>query len=181
MAPHRSRFTLASKSGLYGRKTDSGFRRAIDTSPQTLRDNCEASLCNLQTDFIDFYYLHRWDRQVPIEDSVGALATLVQEGMIRQIGLSGVSADTLLRAHRVHPIAAVQGEYFVLTRNPERSVLQTCKAIGAAFVAFSPVGRGMLAADPLDVAAFVDNDILRGMPGVGSNQKKAPTHRLASA
>jgi aryl-alcohol dehydrogenase-like predicted oxidoreductase len=164
LAPHRSRFTLASKGGLYGLKTDKGFKRVIDTSPLGLRANCETSLRNLQTDVIDLYYLHRWDRQVPIEDSIGALAMLVREGKIRHIGLSEVSADTLARAHRVHPIAAVQSEYSVLTRNPEIGVLQGCKAIGAAFVAFSPVGRGMLAADPVDVAAFADNDIRRGMP-----------------
>jgi aryl-alcohol dehydrogenase-like predicted oxidoreductase len=164
LAPHRSRFTLASKGGLYGVKTEHGFKRVIDTTPEGLRSNCEASLRNLQTDVIDLYYLHRWDRQVPIEDSIGALATLVQEGKIRQIGLSEVSAVTLARAHRVHPIAAVQSEYSVLTRNPEIAVLQGCKAIGAAFVAFSPAGRGMLAADAVDIAAFADNDIRRGMP-----------------
>jgi aryl-alcohol dehydrogenase-like predicted oxidoreductase len=164
LAPFRSRFCLASKGGLYGVKTDTGFRRVIDARPHTLRANCEASLQNLRTDVIDLYYLHRWDRQVPIEESVGALANLVREGKVRRVGLCEVSAQTLMRAHRVHPIAAVQSEYSVLTRNPEIAVLKACAAIGAAFVAFSPLSRGMLAAARLEPGAFAEKDIRRGMP-----------------
>lgn len=141
LSPHRSRFTLASKCGIF---REDGKRR-IDGRPETLRKTCEDSLRRLRTDVIDLYYLHRWDKSVPIEDSVGALAELVRAGKIRNIGLSEVSGETLRKAHAVHPIAAVQSEYSLWTRNPEISVLAACRELGAAFVAFSPVGRGFLA------------------------------------
>ncbi len=107
---HRSRFTLASKCGMQGVDVngDGKLVRVIDGRPATLRQTCEDSLRRLQTDVIDLYYLHRWDKAVPIEDSVGALADLVRAGKIRSIGLSEVSAATLRRAHAVHPIAALQ-------------------------------------------------------------------------
>jgi len=164
LGPYRSRFTLASKGGVFGIKTESGFKRVIDGRPESLRANCEASLRNLRTDVIDLYYLHRWDKRLPIEDSVGTLAMLVKEGKIRQIGLSEVSASTLRRAQRVHPIAAVQSEYSAMTRNPEIGVLQVCREFDAAFVAFSPVGRGLFSREPIDVRSFETNDIRRTMP-----------------
>lgn len=168
MSPHRSRFTLASKCAMYGAPGEDGvLRRVIDGRPETLKHNCEASLKRLRTDVIDLYYLHRWDKQVPIEDSVGALAELVQEGKIRSIGLSEVSADTLRRAHAVHPIAALQTEYSLWTRNPEIAVLQACRDLKVSFVAFSPVGRGFLAgaiASADDVARFSPQDVRQGMP-----------------
>lgn len=113
---------------------------------------------------IDLYYLHRWDKKVPIEDSVGALADLVRAGKIRSIGLSEVSAATLRKAHAVHPIAAVQTEYSLWTRNPEIAVLQACRELGVAFVAFSPVGRGFLCGDLRDVTTLDAKDIRRAMP-----------------
>ena len=97
---------------------------------------------------IDLYYLHRWDKRVPIEDSVGALAELVKAGKIRAIGLSEVSAATLRKAHAVHPIAAMQSEYSLWTRNPEIAVLDACRELGVAFVAFSPLARGFLTGKP---------------------------------
>ncbi len=164
LGPYRSRFTLASKGGVFGIKTESGFKRVIDGRPESLRANCEASLRNLRTDVIDLYYLHRWDKRLPIEDSVGTLAMLAKEGKIRQIGLSEVSASTLRRAQRVHPIAAVQSEYSAMTRNPEIGVLEVCRESGIAFIAFSPVGRGMFSLEPIDVRSFEANDIRRAMP-----------------
>lgn len=165
LSAHRSRFTLASKCGMQGVdvKGDGQLVRVIDGRPETLRATCEAALQRLRTDVIDLYYLHRWDRQVPIEDSVGALAGLVQAGKIRAIGLSEVSAPTLRRAHAVHPIAALQTEYSLWTRNPEIAVLQACRELGVSFVAFSPVGRGFLAG-PVDPAGFDAKDIRRSMP-----------------
>ena len=141
---HRQRFTLASKCGLLGvdKNGDGKLVRVIDGRPQTLRKTCEDSLRRLQTDVIDLYYLHRLDKGVPIEDSVGALSDLVRRGHIRTIGLSEMSAATLRRAHAVHPITAMQTEYSLWTRNPEIAVLQACKELGVAFVAFSPVARG---------------------------------------
>jgi hypothetical protein len=165
LAPHRSKFTLASKCGIHGVKSADGtLKRVIDGRPATLKAGCEESLRRLKTDVIDLYYLHRWDKQVPIEDSVGALADLVREGKIRAIGLSEVSADTLRRAHAVHPIAAVQTEYSLWTRNPEIAVLQACRELGAAFVAFSPLARGFLTGTLRDVSGLGPKDIRRGMP-----------------
>jgi aryl-alcohol dehydrogenase-like predicted oxidoreductase len=141
-----------------------GVKRVIDGRPETLRKNCEDSLSRLGTDVIDLYYLHRWDKQVPIEDSVGALSDLVRAGKIREIGLSEVSATTLRKAHAVHPIAAVQTEYSLWTRNPEIAVLQACEELGATFVAFSPVARGFLCGELRDVSTLAANDIRRAMP-----------------
>ena len=164
LGKHRSRFTLASKGGMAGVTSDDGVKRVIDGRPEAIRRNCEDSLRRLQTDTIDLYYLHRWDKQVPIEDSVGAMAELVRAGKVRAIGLSEVSAATLKRGHAVHPIAAVQTEYSLWTRNPEIAVLETCKQIGAAFVAFSPLARGFLSGRLRDVSGFDAKDIRRTMP-----------------
>ena len=166
MKPHRNRFTLASKCGLYGVDVagDGKLVRVIDGRPETIRKNCEDSLRRLQTDVIDLYYLHRWDKKVPIEDSVGALGELVRKGHIRSIGLSEVSAATLRKAHAVHPIAAVQTEYSLWSRNAEIAVLDACRELGVAFVAFSPVARGFLCGGSLDIAAFDAKDIRRSMP-----------------
>lgn len=158
LKPHRDRIFLASKCGMTG--VDG--KRVIDGRPETLKRTCDESLQRLQTDHIDLYYLHRWDKTVPIEDSVGALAELKQAGKINAIGLSEVSAATLRKAHAVHPIAAVQSEYSMITRNPEIAVLDACADLGAAFVAFSPVARGMLAGGVN--GNYSERDIRRGMP-----------------
>ncbi|MDO8388396.1 MAG: aldo/keto reductase, partial [Polaromonas sp.] len=129
-----------------------------------IRKNCEDSLRRLQTDVIDLYYLHRGDKKVAIEDSVGAMADLVRAGKVRAIGLSEVSAATLRKAHAVHPIAAVQTEYSLWTRNPEIAVLEACREIGAAFVAFSPVARGFLCDALHDVSTLAPKDIRSAMP-----------------
>jgi aryl-alcohol dehydrogenase-like predicted oxidoreductase len=165
LSAHRSKFTLASKCGMQGVDVngDGKLVRVIDGRPETLRATCEAALKRLNTDVIDLYYLHRWDKQVPIEESVGGLGDLVQAGKIRAIGLSEVSASTLRKAHAVHPIAAVQTEYSLWTRNPEIAVLDACKELGTAFVAFSPVGRGFLCGE-MDVNALDAKDIRRTMP-----------------
>lgn len=164
LRPHRRQFILASKCGMQGvRQADGSMVRVIDGRPATLRQTCEDALRRLQTDVIDLYYLHRWDRQVPIEDSVGALSDLVREGKIQAIGLSEVSAATLRRAHAVHPITALQSEYSLWTRNPEIAVLAACRELGVTFVPFSPVARGFLCG-PLDTATFDAKDIRRSMP-----------------
>ena len=160
LAPHRGRIFLASKGGMAG--VDG--KRVIDGRPETLRRNCEQSLRRLRTEVIDLYYLHRWDKSVPLEDSVGALAELVREGKVRSIGLSEVSAQTLRRAHAVHPIAAVQNEYSLWTRNPEIAMLTACRELGVALVAFSPLARGFLGARLREVETLAPKDIRRGMP-----------------
>jgi aryl-alcohol dehydrogenase-like predicted oxidoreductase len=164
LSKHRSKFTLASKCGMQGVPNADGVKlRVIDGRPEALKATCEAALKRLKTEVIDLYYLHRWDKQVPIEDSVGALADLVRAGKIQTIGLSEVSAATLRRAQAVHPITAVQTEYSLWTRNPEIAVLDTCREFGIAFVAFSPVARGFLCGE-LNVGAFDTKDIRRSMP-----------------
>ena len=160
LAPFRRHIQLASKCGMTG--VDG--RRVIDGRPETLRRTCLESLTRLRTDSIDLYYLHRWDKSVPIEDSVGALAQLVAQGLVRAIGLCEVSAATLRRAHAIHPIAAVQSEYSLWTRNPEVAVLEECRRLGAAFVAFSPLARGFLSGEPPYPAALLPKDIRRDMP-----------------
>lgn len=165
LKPHRQRFTLASKGGLAGVKGDDGvMRRVIDGRPEALRRNCEDSLRRLQTDVIDLYYLHRWDKKVPIEESVGALSRLVEQGKVRTLGLSEVSARTLRKAHAVHPISAVQTEYSLWSRNAEIAVLAACRELGVTFVPFSPVARGFLCDAVHDVGAFDARDIRKTMP-----------------
>jgi aryl-alcohol dehydrogenase-like predicted oxidoreductase len=164
LAPHRAKFVLASKCGLHGANDGSGVKRVVDGRPETLKWSCEQSLKRLRTEVIDLFYLHRWDKKVPVEDSVGALADLVREGKVRAIGLSEVSAATLKRAHAVHPIAALQTEYSLWTRNPEIAVLDACREIGAAFVAFSPLARGYLGGELRDVATLDAKDLRRSMP-----------------
>ncbi|MFO1296920.1 MAG: aldo/keto reductase, partial [Rubrivivax sp.] len=134
---HRSKIVLCSKGGMAGVTfPDGSMKRVIDGRPEAIRRDCEASLKRLGTEVIDLYYLHRWDklRPVPIEESVGEMARLKAEGKVRALGLSEVSAATLKRAHAVHPIAAVQTEYSLWTRNAEIAVLAACREIGAAFV-----------------------------------------------
>ena len=162
LKPHRDDIVLVSKCGMRG---EDGVR-TIDARPEKLCEDIENSLRRLKTDVIDLYYLHRYDkkRPVPIEDSVGALSRLVAEGKVRDIGLSEVSADTIRKAHAVHPIAAVQSEYSLWSRNVEIAVLDTCEELGIAFVAFSPLARGFLTAVDIDPSAFAEKDIRRGMP-----------------
>jgi aryl-alcohol dehydrogenase-like predicted oxidoreductase len=161
---HRDRFVLASKGGMAGVQFDDGVKRVIDGRPAAIRRNCEDSLKRLQVDVIDLYYLHRWDKTVPIEDSVGAMAELVREGKVRALGLSEVSAATLRRGHAVHPIVAVQSEYSLWSRNVEIGVLQACRDIGASLVAFSPTARAFLTGALRDVSMLDAKDIRRGMP-----------------
>jgi aryl-alcohol dehydrogenase-like predicted oxidoreductase len=147
----RNRFVLATKCGL--------SPAGIDGRPEIIREQCETSLQRLQTDVIDLYYLHRVDQGVPVEDSVGAMAELVREGKVRELGLSEVSTETLRRAQAVHQIAAVQSEYSLWSRTPERGVLALCREIGAAFVPFSPLGRGFLAGSAMDVSGLPEKDL----------------------
>jgi aryl-alcohol dehydrogenase-like predicted oxidoreductase len=160
LSAHRSTFTLASKGGLHG--VDG--KRVVDGRPETIKWSCEQSLKRLRTEVIDLYYLHRWDKKVPIEDSVGAMADLVREGKVRTIGLSEVSATTIRKAHAVHPVTAVQTEYSLWTRNPEIAVLDACRELGAAFVAFSPLARGFLPGTLRDVGTLMAGDIRKTMP-----------------
>ncbi|MCR9278748.1 MAG: aldo/keto reductase [Pseudomonadaceae bacterium] len=157
----RDEFFLASKCvlGLDGEK------RVLDGRPESIKRMCDDSLKRLNTDHIDLYYMHRLDRKVPIEDSVGAMAELVAAGKIGNVGLSEMSAETLRRACAVHPIKAMQSEYSLWTRNPELGVLDACAELDVTFVAFSPVGRGFLSdVPPAEASNLHEHDIRRTMP-----------------
>lgn len=139
----RHSITLATKFGIV-RDVADPTKRGVNGRPDYVRSSCEGSLKRLGVECIDLYYLHRKDPDTPIEETVGAMAGLVKEGKIRAIGLSEVSEETLRKAHATHPVAALQSEYSLWTRDPEDGVLQTCRELGTAFVAYSPLGRGFL-------------------------------------
>ena len=140
------------------------YERRLDNSPAYVASACESSLKRLGVETIDLYYAHRVDKGQPIEETVGAMAALVKAGKVRAIGLSEVSAATLRRAHQEHPIAAVQSEYSLFTRDPEAEALPACRELGVAFVAYSPLGRGMLTGALADVAGLAGNDFRRLSP-----------------
>jgi len=156
----RAQLHLASKCGMTG----VNGTRVIDGRPDTIKQTIEQALLRLDTDIIDLYYLHRFDKKVPIEDSIGALADLVDAGKVATIGLSEVSASTVKLAHQIHPIAAVQTEYSLWTRNVEIAVSKICEDLGIALVAFSPLGRGFLANSIEDPKQFKDGDIRKNLP-----------------
>jgi len=160
LGARRNEVFLATKCGLAWRER----KLVIDNSPALITSSCEESLKRLGTDRIDLFYLHRIDRNVPIEESVGALAQLVKSGKIRHIGLSECSPETLRRACKVHPIAAVQMEYSLWFREPEREMLPVCRELGVGFVAYSPIGRGFLAGNFRSLEELPKDDNRRGQP-----------------
>lgn len=163
----RRQLFIASK---YGITRDSTGNMVIDNHPDSLRRAVDDSLLRLGSDYIDLYYLHRIDKQIPIEESIGALKELVQSGKLRHIGLSECSVTTLHRAHAIHPIAAVQTEYSLWSRDPETDILPACRELNVGFVAYSPMGRGFLAGNFSDVSELPDNDARKNQPRfVGDN------------
>jgi aryl-alcohol dehydrogenase-like predicted oxidoreductase len=159
----RERVVLATKFGIV-RDPDVPTARHIDNSPQYVHRACDASLRRLGVDTIDLYYVHRRNRSVPIEDTVGAMAELVAAGKVRYLGLSEVSPETLRRAHAVHPITAIQSEYSLWTRGPEQGMLATCRALGVTFVAYSPLGRAILTGVLKDAESLAPGDFRRNNP-----------------
>ena len=160
----RSDVVLATKCGIV-RDPDNKMLRGVDGSPEYIRNACDASLKRLGVDTIDLWYLHRADPAVPIEDTVGAMADCVRAGKVRYLGLSEVSAETLRRAHAVHPISALQSEYSMWTRDPEHNgTLATCKELSVTFVAFSPLGRGFLTGTVRSTDALASDDMRRRLP-----------------
>ncbi len=156
LSHRRDEYTLASKCGIS--RNDSGAV-VTDGRPEVLLRTCEDSLRRLNTEVIDLYYLHRIDARVPVEESVGALARMVEAGKVRTIGLSEISSDSLCRAHAVHPVTAVQSEYSLWTRTPERKILAACGELGIAFVPFSPLARQFLTGKCGDVTTVPEGDI----------------------
>ncbi|WP_313952607.1 aldo/keto reductase [Accumulibacter sp.] len=159
----RSEVFLATKFGIL-RDPDDASVRGFDSRPAYVRSAIEGSLRRLGVDSIDLYYQHRVDPAVPIEDTVGALAELVQAGKVRYIGLSEASASTLERAHKVHPVSALQSEYSLWSRDPEAEVLATCRRLGVGFVPYSPLGRGFLTGAIKRPEDFAADDYRRSSP-----------------
>ena len=143
---------------------ETGARGPVRGDPAYVRAACEASLRRLGVDHIDLYYQHRVDPNVPIEDTVGAMAELVRRGHVRRLGLSEAGADTVRRAHRVHPITALQTEYSLWSREPEEELLGLCRELGIGFVAYSPLGRGFLTGQITRIEDLDAADVRRGMP-----------------
>lgn len=159
----RDKVFLATKFGFVGSIKDL-TKVEVDGKPEHVYSACEGSLKRLQVDTIDIYYLHRVDPNTPIEETVGAMANLVKQGKIRYIGLCEVNSQTLRKAHKIHPISALQSEYSLFTRDPEVDVLKTCRELGIAFVPFSPLGRGFLTGQMKQASELSENDNRRNFP-----------------
>ena len=162
LAQFRTKILIATKFGIF--RQPGAYERRIDNSPGYIRQACEDSLRRLNVDTIDLYYAHRIDPEIPIEETVGAMSDLVISGKVRALGLCEVSAQTLRKANAVYPIAAVQSEYSLWNRDPETNLLPACRELGISFVAYSPLGRGMLTGSINAGTVFSDNDFRKIAP-----------------
>lgn len=189
LGPVRDKLVIATKFGFKISETGSGTERmaGLDSRPEHVRAVAEASLKRLGTDVIDLYYQHRVDPAVPIEETVGAMAELVREGKVRALGLSEASASTIRRAHAVHPIAAVQSEYSLWSRDPEEDIFATLQELGIGFVPYSPLGRGLLTGAIRSQDALAADDWRRSLPRFqpenmqANNALVAELERIATA
>lgn len=171
IAGRRNEIILATKFGIV--RDDDGRSFGVNGRPEYVRQSCEASLRRLHVPSIDLYYLHRVDPSVPIEDTVGAMARLVEQGKVRYLGLSEAGAKTVRRAHATHPIAALQNEYSLWTRDPEDEILGVCRELGIGLVAYSPLGRGFLTGQIRRFEDFAPDDYRRNSPRFqGENFRK---------
>jgi len=152
----RDQVVVATKFG--NQRREDGSWVGINGRPEYVREACEASLFRLEVDHIDLYYQHRVDSRVPIEETVGAMAELVDQGKVRYLGLSEAAPATVRRAHAVHPISALQTEFSLFSREPEAELLPTLRELGIGFVAYSPLGRGLLAAKPASLEQLTEGD-----------------------
>jgi len=162
LAGRRDEAIIATKGGTLRHRSDGGYGR--DASPENIRISIEGSLKRLGTDYVDLYYLHRMDPQVPIEDSVGEFAKLIEEGKIRGYGLSEANAETIRRAHAVHPMTALQTEYSLWSRHVEAEILPVTRELGIGFVAYSPLGRGFLTGTIRSLEQLDESDFRRSSP-----------------
>jgi aryl-alcohol dehydrogenase-like predicted oxidoreductase len=158
----RDRFVIATKFG--NERTPDGKYLGVNGRPEYVRKCCDASLQRLGVDYIELYYQHRVDKDTPIEDTVGAMADLVKQGKVRYLGLSEAAPATIRRAHKIHPISALQTEYSLWTRDPEDEVLDTVRELGIGFVAYSPLGRGFLTGAIKKFEDLAEDDWRRNMP-----------------
>ena len=170
LAPVRDRVVIATK---FGFRIENGASVGLNSRPEQIRAVATASLERLGVERIDLFYQHRVDPDVPIEDVAGTVAELVQEGKIRSFGLSEASAETIRRAHSVHPVTAVQSEYSLWTRDPEPEVLPTCAALGIGFVPFSPLGKGFLTGAVDASTSFAENDVRTTIPRFTAENRAA--------
>jgi aryl-alcohol dehydrogenase-like predicted oxidoreductase len=163
LKPYRDRIVLATKFGILRDPGKPGFR-GINGKPDYVKQSCEGSLRRLQVDCIDLYYQHRVDPDTPIEETIGAMTELVQQGKVRFLGLSEASAESIRRAHAIHPITALQSEYSLWTRDPESEILPTCRELGIGFVPYSPLGRGFLTGKIQKPEDLPEDDYRRSTP-----------------
>jgi aryl-alcohol dehydrogenase-like predicted oxidoreductase len=171
LPPFRQRVVIATK---FGFKLDAeGRQGGFDSRPQHIKDVAEASLKRLRTDVIDLFYQHRVDPEVPIEDVAGAVKDLVQAGKVKHFGLSEAGASTIRRAHAVHPVTALQSEYSIWWREPEKEVLPALEELGIGFVPFSPLGRGFLTGKMDDSTVFDSTDFRSNLPRFTPEARKA--------
>ncbi|MDH6437448.1 aryl-alcohol dehydrogenase-like predicted oxidoreductase [Streptomyces sp. SAI-144] len=170
LAPVRDQVVIATK---FGFRIENGASVGLDSRPERIRAVATASLERLGVERIDLFYQHRVDPEVPIEDVAGTVAELVQEGKVRSFGLSEASAETIRRAHSVHPVTAVQSEYSLWTRDPEPQVLPTCAALGIGFVPFSPLGKGFLTGAVDASTSFADGDVRTTIPRFTAENRAA--------
>jgi len=168
----RDRVVVASKFGIVRKKEDPAFR-GICGRPDYVRQSCEASLKRLGVDVIDLYYIHRVDKTIPIEDTMGAMADLAAEGKVRYLGISEAGPATIRRAHAVHPLSALQTEYSLWSRDPEDQLLPLLRELGIGFVPYSPIGRGFLSGAIKSPEHLASDDFRRSQPRLkGDNFKK---------
>ncbi|WP_328778426.1 aldo/keto reductase [Streptomyces canus] len=170
LAPVRDQVVIATK---FGFRIENGASVELDSRPEQIRAVATASLKRLRVERIDLFYQHRVDPEVPIEDVAGTVAELVQEGKVRSFGLSEAGAETIRRAHSVHPVTAVQSEYSLWTRDPEPQVLPTCSALGIGFVPFSPLGKGFLTGAVDASTSFADGDVRTTIPRFTAENRAA--------
>jgi aryl-alcohol dehydrogenase-like predicted oxidoreductase len=181
LGARRNDIVLATKCGIVPAKPGPGID--ADGSATAIIASCDESLQRLATNVIDLFYLHRVDPKVPIEESIGAMATLVRAGKVRHVGLSEAAPATIRRAHKVHPIAALQSEYSLWYREPEKEVMPVCREVGIAFVPFSPLGRGFLSGALKDTDSLAANDVRRRLPrfqGANLDHNLALVQRLTA-
>jgi aryl-alcohol dehydrogenase-like predicted oxidoreductase len=173
LAPFRGKVVIATKFGFKANPADGDKWNALDSRPEHIKEVAEASLKRLKVDALDLFYQHRVDLEVPIEETAGAVKVLIKEGKVKHFGMSEASAKTIRRAHAVQPVAALQSEYSLWWREPEKEILPTLEELGIGFVPFSPLGKGFLTGAIDETTTFPGNDIRNSIPRFNAEARKA--------